>query len=203
VNITRGISEVHKPDAARLYWQAFGEKLGRIMGPEPKALSYIARVMRPDHALTALDDHGRLLGVAGFKTSRGALVDGGLRDLVAVYGLPGGAWRACVLGILARDTENERFLMDGIFVAAEARGRGIGTALLDAIAVEAFRRGYGEVRLDVIDSNFRARALYERHGFRPVKSVDIGVLHHLFGFRRATTMVRPLKSAKPAPSPRR
>jgi len=42
---------------------------------------------------------------------------------------------------------------------------GVGSALLDAVAREAQARGLKEVRLDVIDSNPRAKALYTRKGF--------------------------------------
>ncbi|MEN9011605.1 MAG: GNAT family N-acetyltransferase [Yoonia sp.] len=176
----------------QLYWQAFGAKLGRVMRPEPKAHAFIARVLDPSHAISAYDDDGTLLGVAGFKTSKGALVGGTFRDLSDAYGLFGADWRDGLLALLERDTENERFLMDGIFVAPAARGRGIGTALLDAIMAEAKTRGYAEVRLDVIDSNPRARALYERVGFVAGKTHDLGPLRHVFGFRSATTMICPV-----------
>lgn len=45
------------------------------------------------------------------------------------------------------------------------RGRGVGTALIDTLCREAARRGYQAIRLEVIDANPRARALYEREGF--------------------------------------
>jgi ribosomal protein S18 acetylase RimI-like enzyme len=80
--------------------------------------------------------------------------------------------------------------MDGIFVAAEARGRGVGTALLDAVCKEAKQRGFRQVRLDVIDTNPRARALYLHEGFKEVSTHKLGVLRHAFGFSAATTMVR-------------
>jgi ribosomal protein S18 acetylase RimI-like enzyme len=79
--------------------------------------------------------------------------------------------------------------MDGLFVAPEARSRGVGTRLLDAIAEEARLRGYREVRLDVVDENTRARALYERVGYRAVASHSTGVLRYVFRFRAATVMV--------------
>jgi len=132
------------------------------------------------------------LGVAGFKTVDGALVGGTFGDMARVYGWAGAAWRVALLAALERDTENVRFLMDGIFVAPEARGQGVGTGLLDAVAAEAQRRGYAEVRLDVVEGNDRARALYEREGFRAVATQSTGVLRHVFGFRSATTMVRRL-----------
>ena len=78
--------------------------------------------------------------------------------------------------------------MDGICVSKEARGKGIGTALLDAISEMAKERGLREVRLDVIDSNPRAKALYTRRGFVEGKTTQMGPLKYVFGFKSATTM---------------
>jgi ribosomal-protein-alanine acetyltransferase len=53
-------------------------------------------------------------------------------------------------------------------VAPEFRRRGVGEALLEA-GLAAFRRSrVDEVFLEVRESNTSARALYARHGFRPV-----------------------------------
>jgi ribosomal protein S18 acetylase RimI-like enzyme len=65
----------------------------------------------------------------------------------------------------------------------------VGTRLLEAIAAEAAARGYREVRLDVIEGNDRARALYERAGYRAIGTQSTGLLRFVFGFRSATTMV--------------
>lgn len=188
--ISNGIPELDRNQAADMYWSAFGNKLGLVMGPPEKGKSFVRRVLKPDHAICAHDANGNLLGVAGFKTTKGALVGGTFEDLRAVYGLFSASWRAAFLHLLERDTENERFLMDGIFVTAKARGQGVGTALLHAISDTAKNRGYKEVRLDVIDTNPRAKALYERQGFKAIKSESIGPLRLVFGFRTSTTMVR-------------
>lgn len=190
MKISVGIPHSDKAEVAALYWEAFGPKLGFSLGPKYQALRFIGDVLRPDHGICAHDDDGRLLGIAGFKTSEAALVGGGFSDLRRVYGWTSAAVRISLLSALERDTENRRFLMDGLFVAPEARGKGVGTALLDAICDEAKRRGYDEVRLDVIDTNTRAKALYKREGFREVKTRSIGWLRIFFGFRAATTMVR-------------
>ncbi len=192
MRIELGIPDNQIEVACKLYWAAFGAKLGKVMGPARKGLDFVERVIRPDHAITALDEEGRLLGVAGFKTYEGALVGGTFRDLWAVYGVSA-LWRAAALQLLERDIENKRFLMDGIFVSDDARGRGVGTALLHALFDEARRRGYVEIRLDVIDTNPRAKALYEREGFQSIDTSELGPLKHLFGFSSATTMVRQLK----------
>lgn len=53
-------------------------------------------------------------------------------------------------------------------VAAGQWGRGIGTALLQALLAEAVRRGCTEVFLEVRTDNDRAQRLYRRHGFAEI-----------------------------------
>ncbi|WP_424177471.1 GNAT family N-acetyltransferase [Yoonia sp. TsM2_T14_4] len=190
MKITIGIPDADRAEVAALYWEAFGKKLGFVMGPKDRALVFIGQVLRSDHGICAHDANGRLLGVVGFKTQRGALVSGNFTDLRRVYGWTGAAMRTSLLAALERDTDNDRFLMDGIFVAPAYRGRGVGTALLDAITAEAKTRGYRQVRLDVIDTNPRARALYLQQRFVDTQTYQMGLWRYIFGFRAVTTMVR-------------
>ncbi|MFM7134439.1 MAG: N-acetyltransferase family protein [Planctomycetota bacterium] len=52
-----------------------------------------------------------------------------------------------------------------MWVAPEARGRGVGDALVSSVVRWARSRGARELRLDVTAANSRAVALYARHGF--------------------------------------
>ena len=65
----------------------------------------------------------------------------------------------------------------GIAVDEGWRGRGIGTALMDAAEAWARGRGYDTLELDVADPNGDARRLYERLGY--------GLVAH--------TLVKPLR----------
>ncbi len=188
--VTKGFDEHERELVAQMYWQAFGSKLGRVMGPDDRAIAFLCEMLDPTHAICARDEKGMLLGVVGFKTFESALVGGTWNDMLRHYGWFGAIWRAVLLSLLERDVENERFLMDGIFVRDIARGQGVGTMLLDAVTAEARDRGYKEVRLDVIDSNPRARALYERLGFIALPAQKLGLLRHVFGFKTATPMIR-------------
>lgn len=190
MQVTVGLPRHLVPDAAALYWQAFGGKLGRVMGPDSRALQFLVRTIRPDHCLCILGPEGALLGIAGFKSPDGSFAGGGADDLQAVYGHVGAAWRGGLLRLLQSEVDNERFLIDGICVARHVRGRGFGAALVAALIDEARNRGYSAIRLEVIDTNIRARALYERMGFTAWRSETLGPLRHVFGFSRATTMVR-------------
>lgn len=193
VTIFSGLEPHLRPQAARLYWEAFGGKLAPVLGPEPRALAFLERVIRTDLCLAALDGSGALIGLAGYKTPSGSFAGGAWSDLAAIYGHWGGWWRGRLLWLLNREVDNDRFLVDGICVARQHRGKGIGSLLLAALCDEATARGYRSIRLDVIDENWRARALYERLGFMATRTEKLGLLRHLFGFAASTTMVRPLK----------
>lgn len=65
--------------------------------------------------------------------------------------------------------------LDEVYVAAEARGRGHTSALIETLA-----RGDGPwpgtpvaLQLEVSPSNARARALYERLGFEPMRNSSL------------------------------
>ncbi|WP_414122566.1 GNAT family N-acetyltransferase [Vreelandella titanicae] len=79
--------------------------------------------------------------------------------------------------------------MDGIAVDSRFRGRGIGSRLLDSIIAHAVDNGFETIRLDVIDSNPRARRLYESKGFIAVNEEHFPYLKWLIGFSGSTTMV--------------
>lgn len=192
VMLRHGLPDALRPAAARLYWEAFGGKLGTVLGPEVKALAFLQQVIRADHCYTAATSDGTLLGIAGFKTPEGSFVGGSFDEMRAVYGLIGTLWRTLALWTLSHEVDNHRFLVDGIAVTREARGQGIGSALVSALCDEGLARGYASIRLEVIDTNWRARALYERQGFMATRTERLGPLRHLFGFAAATTMVRPL-----------
>jgi ribosomal protein S18 acetylase RimI-like enzyme len=189
ITISNGFSDAERGTVARLYWQAFSPKLGRLLGPDARAIAFFARIMDPDFAITARDGSGTVIGLAGFKTARGALTGGGLRDIAHHYGWPGALWRGPLLALLERDLAPDTLLMDGICVDVRARGLGVGTALLAAIKQEARDRSLKQVRLDVIDTNPRARALYAREGFVAGPPQHIGPLRLLFGFSNSTPMI--------------
>ncbi|MCV3272215.1 GNAT family N-acetyltransferase [Roseobacter sinensis] len=189
VTLSDGFEPHERPVVAALYWQAFGHKLGRYLGPEARALTFLAAVLDPRFALVARDAEGRILGIAGFKTEDGALVGGDLPDLQRIYGYVGGLWRGLVLSVVDRDVSPDILLMDGICVRSDARGQGIGGVLLDAMKAKVQRLGKRALRLDVIDTNPRAKALYERKGFLATAVEETGVFEVMFRFRSATQML--------------
>lgn len=56
--------------------------------------------------------------------------------------------------------------LESLAVVPEARGRGIGTLLLDDVDAELTRRGIGDMVIGAVAQNTEAIRLYERRGFR-------------------------------------
>ncbi len=55
-----------------------------------------------------------------------------------------------------------------LYVRPEARGRGVGAALLTALLSQAASLGFARVRLDTAPELTEALALYRRFGFTPI-----------------------------------
>ncbi|OLS50730.1 GNAT family N-acetyltransferase [Rhodovulum sulfidophilum] len=188
--IEPGLRPEHRERAAQGYWRAFSRKLRYPLGPETKAVVFIERVLDPTHAISAVSEDGAFLGVAGYKSPDGAFIGGGFKDLAAVYGRTSAAIRGLLIGLLERNCADDTLLMDGIFVEPQARGRGVGKALLNAMEELAVRSALGRVRLDMIDTTPRARALYEREGFTEASTMSLGPLSVILGFSHATEMTK-------------
>lgn len=58
--------------------------------------------------------------------------------------------------------------MKRLFVTPQARGLGLGKALVEAVVVEARRIGYREIRLDTLPTMDEAIGLYRKLGFEEI-----------------------------------
>ncbi|MEU1230564.1 GNAT family N-acetyltransferase [Streptomyces sp. NPDC005828] len=187
--IRRGVPRGAEERVAELYWEAFGRKLGAALGPAERGRAFIARHLHHDRAAVALaPGGGQVVGVAGYRLGGRGLTGGGVRDVLSGYGLFRGLPRLAVLALLERTPEPQELVMDGIAVDPAHRGTGIGGRLLTEITAVAAEHGRSRVRLDVIDVNPRARALYERYGFTAVRTEQTPYLRNLMGFGAVTTM---------------
>jgi ribosomal-protein-alanine N-acetyltransferase len=92
-----------------------------------------------------------------------SLIDGA-DCFFAVATLPGGSVVGYVVAWFAADQGD----VANIAVAPEARGRGVGAALLDRALEAAADAGVRELFLEVRESNAGARALYASRGFEEI-----------------------------------
>jgi len=193
IALVSGFSECQRSEVAALYLTAFAPKLKRILGRGPRLHAYVAGCLDPDFAILAVDAAtNTIVGIAGYRTEYGGLTNRISSNLRPHYGSFGGFWRGAILTLLELPERSDKLLVDGIAVAASHRDQGVGTKLLRALDDKAVQLGKHGVRLDVVDNNLRARALYERQGYTVTSVHDLGALRLLFGFRRATQMTKML-----------
>ncbi|MEW1697214.1 MULTISPECIES: GNAT family N-acetyltransferase [unclassified Streptomyces] len=196
--VCREVPEGSEARVAALYWEAFGRKLGAALGPPDRARAFLAEHLHRDRGVTVLVD-GEVAGVAGYQLGGRGLTGGGPSDVLAAYGVLSGLRRLALLALMERRPAARELVMDGIAVAAGHRGEGLGGRLLREVTAVAAEAGCRRIRLDVIDVNPRARALYERHGFTGVRTERTPYLRDLMGFGAVTTMHRPVTPSDARP----
>ncbi|GAA1496283.1 GNAT family N-acetyltransferase [Paeniglutamicibacter kerguelensis] len=188
VEIVGGVPEGGIPEVAGLYWSAFGRKLRPALGSKEHGVPFLASQLNSDRFFCAVAD-GRVIGVVGYALDGRSAVGFSYRDLRAWYSSASAPWRAVLIAVLGRRSRPEELLLDGLSVAPSMRGAGVGRMLLERAIEFAHDRELSEVRLSVVDSNPRARALYERLGFVEAETVSIAPFGALYGFRRSTDMI--------------
>ena len=169
VVIEQGLPDELRDQGVQIFEDAFGQKMVTVSREPDKRMEFMRRSYVAQNCIIARRGD-TLLGLAGLSTS-GEPYPGGImgsswdpRPHVDVLGWPGAIWAVWSNRMAAHRPKADEVWVDGIAVAPDARGRGVGTRLLDETTAIARRLGKRYVRLDVIDRNPRAQALYERLG---------------------------------------
>lgn len=174
---------------AALYEEAFGAKFSTAIPDREKRIKVLAKSFVPEFSFAATSGR-EVIGLAGFQTPAGSLTNGiGATQLIKDLGYLKGLRACLVFSLFERKPKPRELVMDGIAVRSDFRGQGIGSRLLDQIILYAVKNGFETVRLDVIDSNPRAKKLYELKGFIAVSTDNFPYLKWLIGFSGSTTML--------------
>ena len=185
-------SDVSK--VATLYESAFGQKLRVAIPNADHRRQLFEQSFNSEFCLSAYRGED-LLGIAGLQTPHGALAsDINLSWIFKTLGIIRGLKALTILALFDRKPKLGQLVMDGIAVDASCRGQGIGTLLLKGVLQYGLENGYEQVRLDVIDTNPKAKKLYLRMGFKELGTYRSKFFEKLVGFSAATTMVYDLKA---------
>ena len=203
VTIERGLPQEMRDEAARIFEEAFGSKMRMAVRDADRRLEFLRRSFVAEHAIIARRGE-QLLGMAGL-SAKGGPYEGGLmgqswdpRPFRDLLGWTGAMWAIWGMRLSDHRPKADEIYVDGIAVSSQARSLGIGTRLLDEAAIIAREEDKRFVRLDVIDKNPRAQALYARLGYKVTKVQSFSYKERWVGFGGMTSMELPVTLVAPA-----
>lgn len=206
LDVRQGIPEALRGEAARLYAGVFAAKYQALIGEGPQAEAVIAASLCLSQAFAAFCQ-GRLVGLAGYNRPNSHFLSLRAPVLIREFGLLPGLWRYFLHVCQRKRLPRQELLIDGIVVAEDWRGRGLGSLLIERLAYLGQLQGRAGLRLGVVDTNPRARQLYERLGFALLETRYYRLLRGWIPFTALQVMRLPLPPLTgiraPAVQPRR
>lgn len=189
IEIRQGLPEGDRHQAAEIYDHAFHQKLTPMLGPRERCIAVIEQILDPALAIAAYQGE-RLVGVAGLQYGGKSYVPARLGPFIRELGPLRGLFSYAAFALLFVSHRQVELLIESLAVAPDVRGQGVGTRLLEAVSDFARAHGFSSVSLEVVDTNPRARQLYERMGFIAGETHQFPWLYRRMGFSAVTVMSR-------------
>ena len=169
-----GLPERYRLKVAAMLYDIFERKFRYMLGPRSLAVPFFATQLVPRFALLATQNRN-LVGMAAAKTSSGELLTIRFLPWLRIYRQR--ALRSFIIGapFYFERRKPDVLTLTSLSVKPAFRGKGIGTSLINEFIRIGSQRGFRSVHLEVINSNFRAKALYERLGFTVINYQTIPV----------------------------
>lgn len=179
------------PSAASLYLSALADLLVPIFGVGHRARNALASGFNRRMCICVEDDD-QLIGLLGIQTEAAGFMDVTFSTMKPLYGIFGSLWRVILLEFLHHSPMAGEAHIDGVVVAPTYRGRGIGTAMIAALAAWATGKGLSMVSLEVVNTNTQAQKLYRCLGFEAAREQSVWPMGSLLGVRSSTVMIKRL-----------
>jgi len=194
MNITRGLSKNYNSITAELFLNALGEKFTPILGDQIKAKELLELSINPQNCFSAIGET-EMLGLLAFQIKNTNFLSFTLKNIFSVYGLMNGIVKAIGLSMLIHKSDSDEIYLEAIAVNESARGKGVGTQLINALFLFAKENNFKSITLQVIDTNPKAKELYKRLGFCVVKKSRIWPVSTIirFPFKEVFLMRKEIK----------
>lgn len=177
--VTSELNEQQQVEASKILYHSFSLKFPHLWlynKTENQALKLLKEVLNYKYGVYALSE-GKVVGLLGLDLGAGKrFMSFSLSALTRTFGWLGGLIRYIKYSFeenFVHTKANEKqSRIHPIAVSQEARGKGVGRILLNAFEQYSRRLGNKAIVLEVVDSNPRAKKLYEQEGY-----VSTGYLH--------------------------
>ncbi len=160
----RSIEEADRVRMALVIDGAFSENLHPHLPNPESRLKVLAAGVDIGCAIGAFE-RDQLVAVAGLRTADASVFDGMTFSLLRREMGTGAIRARLVLKLLDSSVEPDTIRIEFLAVDEAARGRGVGSMLLEAVANRGCQLGAKRAVLDVDSTNTVARELYRREGY--------------------------------------
>ena len=176
LEIKLGIPEELHHQAAIICCEGFFSQIGWLFGSKQKAITVLEHGFDTELGLTA-QMQGQLVGFVGFKYENRPFFQFERSYCIRELGLLRGLL-ACLLlnNMTAAKPLSDEMYIAVLVVDASMCGKGIGSLLMQAAFEIAQQNQCPAVVLDVANTNPDARRLYERLGFKLVRTIEFRFL---------------------------
>lgn len=198
--MSQRLNNKEKLEIARILVDTFREKIAYIWimtSDREKAIRIIQNHLNSTQCFVERINE-KIVGVCSIETKESApFIDIPRQTFLNEFGLVGGTWRFLTYQIYKASQgaiSEDMIHIDLLAVDSSARGKGIGKILLHKVEILANRIRKNQLMLEVIDSNPKAKSLYERQGFKTYKYEKMNPLFKQFtkraGFNGFFTMLK-------------
>ena len=189
VEICFGVPTDQRTRTAKIAFEAFGDFINNLLGSKSEIVTLVAAYLRDDRMLVALKG-GVVVGCAGLEHSGKGFIKISFREAVRTLGLNAFLIVIFHFVMIFSRASPCQVHVQALAVSEKERGKGIGSKLLEASIDYARSKGFSQVKLEVTDTNPRARRLYERIGFIKTNARNIPYpFSRIIGIGRVIEMI--------------
>jgi len=198
IKITQTLTEEQKQQVAALFYEAFSMKFhGLLELPKDAAFCTAFLYQCINYSIGHYAVQGnRVLGVVALTTDKKVFHDMTYPVFQEFFPFFGALWRwvgYAVVDYFHKPPDDDTVLVDSLFVSSASRGMGIGSMLLNHAVDYTRSIGRSKLILGVVDTNPRAKKLYERFGFEVYKTNKSGWYSRRAGFTGSFEMRKVLE----------
>lgn len=176
IEIKLGIPEELHHQAAIICYEGFLSQVGWLFGSQQKAITVLEHSFDTEQGVTA-QMQGQLVGFIGLKYENRPFFRFERSHFIRELGL----LRGLLAFLILNNISPAKPLFDEMYIAvlvvdASIRGKGIGSLLMQSAFEIAQKNQCTAVVLDVANTNPDALRLYERLGFKLVRTIELKYL---------------------------
>lgn len=170
IKITNSATKNQIDQAIEIFYLAFKKKLRALIKSKEKTIAIYKKSINYDRVLYALKDE-KVVGIVGLHYDNKNFAKIRYEEVRKHFNFFSGYFIYLFYKIATPKIKDDVLRIDSIAVGEDFRGRGVGSMLIDEVLKFAKKKKFKEVILEVVDTNPRAKKLYENIGFKEKKLI--------------------------------